>query len=128
MRKLTGTVKLMLLDEPTASLDLRHQIDVLAALRRCADRGVTVIAVLHDLNLAALYAERIVVLDRGRIAADGPPSDTITDTMLDRVFGVAASVGRAPPPGVPFVLPHAMAGVRPRPCPARRINRTIRLA
>jgi iron complex transport system ATP-binding protein len=105
---------LFLLDEPTASLDLRHQIDVLEALRRCAGRGVTVIAVLHDLNLATLYAERIVVLDRGRIAADGPPRDTITDPMLDRVFGVAAAVGRTPESGMPFVLPHTMSGVRQR--------------
>jgi iron complex transport system ATP-binding protein len=105
---------LFLLDEPTASLDLRHQIDVLEALGRCASRGVTVIVVLHDLNLATLYAERIVILDRGRIAADGPPHDTITDPMLDRVFGVAAAVGRTPESGIPFVLPHTMSGVRHR--------------
>jgi iron complex transport system ATP-binding protein len=96
----------LLLDEPTASLDLRHQIDVLKAVRRCAARGVTVIAVLHDLNLAGLYAERIVALDRGRVAADGAPPATITDDLLDRVFGVTLRVGRAPPAGTPFVLPH----------------------
>ena len=104
---------LLLLDEPTASLDLRHQIDVLEALGRCAARGITVIAVLHDLNLATLFAERIVVLDRGRIAADGPPHATITDAVLERVFGITASVGRTPQPGIPFVLPHMMAGVHP---------------
>ena len=72
----------LLLDEPTASLDLRHQLDLIAAAKRCAARGVTVIAILHDLNLAALFANRIVVLDGGRIAADGPPGETITDAML----------------------------------------------
>jgi iron complex transport system ATP-binding protein len=99
----------LLLDEPTASLDLRHQLDLLAAARRCAARGVTVIAILHDLNLATLFAERIVVLDGGRVAADGAPAATITDAMLDQVFKVSAAVGRVPPAGTPFVLPHAIA-------------------
>ena len=98
----------LMLDEPTASLDLRHQLDLLTATRRCAARGVTVLAILHDLNLAALFADRIVVLCDGRVAGDGPPRETITDEMLSRVFKVGAAVGRAPPAGVPFVLPHAM--------------------
>jgi len=96
---------ILLLDEPTASLDLRHQLDVVAAAKSCAGRGVTVVAVLHDLNLAALLAGRIVVLDRGRIDADGSPADTITDATLARVFGITDAVGRVPP--APFVLPHA---------------------
>jgi iron complex transport system ATP-binding protein len=99
---------LVLLDEPTASLDLRHQLDVLDAMKRCAERGIAVIAVLHDLNLAALFADRIVVLHQGRVAADGPPDETINDRVLEQVFGVRAAVGRAPAPGVPFVLPHAI--------------------
>jgi iron complex transport system ATP-binding protein len=98
----------LMLDEPTASLDLRHQLDLLAATRRCAARGVTVIAILHDLNLAALFADRVVVLSHGRVAGDGAPREVITDAMLSRVFKVGAAVGRAPPPGIPFVLPHAM--------------------
>ena len=68
------------------------------------------IAILHDLNLAALFAERVIVLDRGGIVADGPPAETITDGMLSSVFGVAVQVGQAPPPGTPFVLPY---GARP---------------
>jgi iron complex transport system ATP-binding protein len=98
----------LLLDEPTASLDMRHQLDLLAATRRCAARGVTVIAILHDLNLAALFADRIVVLSGGRVAGDGSPSDIITDDTLERVFHVGAAVGRIPAGGLPFVLPHAM--------------------
>ena len=97
----------LLLDEPTASLDLRHQLDVIETAKSCAARGVTVIAILHDLNLAALLARRIVVLSSGRIAGDGTPGETITDAMLDRVFGVAEAVGRVPPATTPFVLPHA---------------------
>ena len=97
-----------MLDEPTASLDLRHQLDLLSAVTRCAARGVTVIAILHDLNLATLFANRIVVLDRGRVAGDGAPGETVTDDMLAKVFRVGAAVGRVPPAGVPFVLPHGM--------------------
>jgi iron complex transport system ATP-binding protein len=100
---------LLLLDEPTASLDLRHQLDLLEATRRRRARGVTVVAVLHDLNLATLFADRIVVLDRGRIVADGTPVDIITDAMLEQVFGVTGAIGRIPSLGLPFVLPHAMA-------------------
>jgi heme transport system ATP-binding protein len=103
---------LLLLDEPTASLDLRHQLDLLEATRRCQARGVTVVAVLHDLNLAALFAGRVVVLDRGRIVADGPPRDILTDAMLGQVFGVANAIGRVPADGAPFVLPHTMARVQ----------------
>jgi heme transport system ATP-binding protein len=97
----------LLLDEPTASLDLRHQLDVIAATKTAAARGVTVVAVLHDLNLAALLARRIVVLDCGRIDGDGSPDETITDATLNRVFGVAEAVGVVPAGSAPFILPHA---------------------
>jgi iron complex transport system ATP-binding protein len=97
---------LLLLDEPTSNLDLRHQLDMVAATQRCLARGVTVIAILHDLNLAALLARRIVVLGGGRIAADGAPRETITEAVLCEVFGVASAVGRVPEASVPFVLPH----------------------
>jgi iron complex transport system ATP-binding protein len=101
----------LLLDEPTANLDLRHQLDIAAVARRCVTRGIAVVAILHDLNLATLFAERIVVLDRGRIAADGRPDQTITDALLETVFQVADAVGRTPPPAAPFVLPHAARSV-----------------
>ena len=61
------------LDEPTASLDLRHQFDLIETTRRCAARGTTVIAILHDLNLATLFADRVVVLHRGTVAGEGRP-------------------------------------------------------
>jgi iron complex transport system ATP-binding protein len=101
----------LLLDEPTASLDLRHQLDVIAAIKGRAARGVMVVAILHDLNLAALLARRIVVLDCGRLDSDGPPAVTITEAMLNRVFGVAEAVARVPS-GIPFILPHAARKVR----------------
>ena len=97
----------LLLDEPTASLDLRHQLDLLTAVKDCAARGIAVIAVLHDLNLASLCADRIVMLDRGRIAAAGTARDTINDETLANVFKVRNAVNRTPRDGNPFVLPHA---------------------
>jgi iron complex transport system ATP-binding protein len=102
---------LLLLDEPTASLDLKHQLDMLEAIGRCARRGVAVVAILHDLNLAAMSADRIVVLDQGRVAAAGTPAETVTDELLARVFKCAVTVSRAPPPGVPFVLPHTITTI-----------------
>ncbi len=100
---------ILLLDEPTSSLDLRRQLDILAVTKKRTAKGSTVVAILHDLNLAALFADRVVVLDGGRVVNDGSPRDTITDQTLDRVFGVAGAVGRIPSAGIPFVLPHAPA-------------------
>jgi iron complex transport system ATP-binding protein len=99
---------ILLLDEPTASLDLRHQIGMLEATKRRARDGALVIAILHDLNMAALFADHIVVLDRGRIDCAGPPTQTINGTTIRRVFGIETAVSQAPGDGVPFVLPQTM--------------------
>lgn len=110
-----GEDGIMLLDEPTASLDLRHQLGMLEAVRRRAERGTLVIAVFHDLNLAALFGGRVIVLDRGRIDCDGSPQQVITDAMLERIFAIETAVSRPPAAGGPFVLPQAMsAAKRPR--------------
>ena len=80
---------LLLLDEPTLHLDLSHQVALLAAIRRLRDqRGLTVLAVLHDLNLAAAFAPRVAVLDEGRIVADGSPAEVLSIELVRRVFGV----------------------------------------
>lgn len=92
--------------EPTASLDLRHQLDLVAAVRRRAEQGTTVITVVHDLNLAALMADRVIVLGDGRIAADGAPGASINDEVVQRVFGIASAVNMLPKASLPFVLPH----------------------
>lgn len=99
---------ILMLDEPTASLDLRHQLDLLRIARARAANGTAVIAILHDLNLATMFADRIVMLERGRIVADGIAAETITDDMLEQVFKVTNAVGRVPASGVPFVLPHSI--------------------
>ncbi|MBB5753095.1 heme ABC transporter ATP-binding protein [Prosthecomicrobium pneumaticum] len=103
-----GRPRWLLLDEPTSSLDLRHQLSTLDVARDFAAAGGGVIAVLHDLNLAALYADRLVVVHRGTIAADGPPAAVITDEMMARVFGVRIRVGAPPPAGTAFVLPQTI--------------------
>jgi iron complex transport system ATP-binding protein len=94
----------LLLDEPTSSLDLRHQIELAETAGRCARSGTTVVAILHDLNLAARFAGRMIVLHNGLIAADGKPEDTVKDELIKRVFGVGIAVQRADD-GAPFVLP-----------------------
>ena len=89
------TAPLLLLDEPTVHLDLRHQVAVMELLVRLNDRdGATVIAVLHDLALASHFFPRLVVLDRGRVVADGHPAEILTDTLVRDVFGVDAALIR----------------------------------
>lgn len=84
-----GAPRALLLDEPVASLDLSHQIALMESARAVADGGVAVLAILHDLNLAAAFADTIVVLHAGRIAAEGPPREVVTDAVLAHVFGLA---------------------------------------
>jgi iron complex transport system ATP-binding protein len=87
--------ELLLLDEPTLHLDLAHQVALLAAIRRLRDqRGLTVLAVLHDLNLAAAFAPRVAVLDEGRVVADGPPDEVLSPDLVRRIFGVAVDEAR----------------------------------
>jgi iron complex transport system ATP-binding protein len=99
---------LLLLDEPTASLDLRHQLAVLGVARACARRGHAVLAVLHDLNLAALFGDRVIVVDRGQIVADGVPRDVISKGLLADVFGLRGEASVVLRAGVPFVLPQTL--------------------
>ena len=87
---------LLLLDEPTAHLDVRHQLDLLGRVRALADAGRTVIAALHDLELAAQFADRVWVLAAGTLVADGPPADVLTPDLLRRAFGVEAEVEPGP--------------------------------
>jgi iron complex transport system ATP-binding protein len=82
------TRQALFLDEPVANLDLRHQFAVLEAARQAAAQGAGVFAVLHDLNLAASYADELIVLDRGRVVAAGAPSAVLSERLLAQVFGV----------------------------------------
>jgi iron complex transport system ATP-binding protein len=81
--------RLLLLDEPTVHLDLRHQVAVMELLRDLSTRdGVTVLAVLHDVGLAAHFFPRLLLLDHGRLVADGPPRDVLTAERIGEVYGV----------------------------------------
>jgi iron complex transport system ATP-binding protein len=83
----------LLLDEPTTHLDVRHVLDLLGVVRTLAARdGRAVLAILHDLNLAASACDRLVVLHRGRVAAEGPPGAVVTPALLREVYGVEAEV------------------------------------
>ena len=86
---------ILLLDEPTVHLDLRHQVEAMELLRDLNERdGTALIAVLHDLGLAAHFFPRLVILDHGRIVADGPPAEVLTDERIRETFGVAPGLVR----------------------------------
>jgi iron complex transport system ATP-binding protein len=93
----------LLLDEPTNNLDLAHQHALLAQARRFARRGHGVLAILHDPNLAASYADRIAVLQAGRIAAVGAPAEVMTPALLQHTFGLAVEVLERP--AGPLIVP-----------------------
>lgn len=105
-RVLAQRAPLLLLDEPTAALDLRHQELALRVCRERAAAGDAVVVVLHDLGLAAAYADRIAVLRHGRVAADGPPARVLEPGLLSAVYRQPVEVLRHPRTGGPLVLPH----------------------
>lgn len=95
--------RVLLLDEPTTFLDLRHQVGIYGLLRELADTGRCVIAVTHDLNLAAAYADRIVLLKSGSVVADGAPRDVLHPARLRDVFAVETQMMTGPG-GRPWIL------------------------
>ena len=106
----------LLLDEPTTFLDVAHQVEVLDLLTDLnRDRGTTIVMVLHDLNLAARYADRLVALTEGRLYAQGTPGEVVTEEMVRDVFGMAARVVHDPVSGSPLVLPVGRHHVRTQP-------------
>ncbi len=104
---LAQQTSLLLLDEPTTYLDLSHQIEVLDLCRSLLSGGTTVVAVLHDLNLAFRYADHLVVLSRGRIVAEGPPQDVVTAALIEEVFDVPCRLLPDPETGAPMIIPRA---------------------
>lgn len=105
-RVLAQRTPAVLLDEPTASLDLRHQEDVLTIARRLADSGTAVGVVLHDLSLAAAYADRVAVMEKGRVAAVGTPDEVMEPELLERVYGIGVRIVRDTVTDAPIVIPH----------------------
>ncbi|WP_137994671.1 ABC transporter ATP-binding protein [Streptomyces vilmorinianum] len=100
-RALVQDPALLVLDEPTNHLDIRYQLEILGLVR---DLGTTNLLALHDLNLAALYCDRLYVLAGGRVVAEGPPAEVLTPGLLATVYGVEAEVIPHPRTGAPTVL------------------------
>ncbi|MET3807626.1 iron complex transport system ATP-binding protein [Nakamurella sp. UYEF19] len=108
---------ILLLDEPTTFLDLAHQIEVLDLLCELnRNRGTTVVLVLHELNQAARFADHLIAMKDGRIVAQGPASEVITQEVVEDVFGLRAHVGLDPVSGTPMVVPVSrhLSTARPR--------------
>ena len=102
-RALAQQPRLLLLDEPTNHLDIGAQLDVLGLLQRLSADGVTVLAALHDLGLAATYADHVIVLRAGRVVAAGPTASTLTPDLIRDVYGVEASMLTNPTTGRPVI-------------------------
>lgn len=101
-RALAVEAPLLLVDEPVSALDPYHQIRIMEVLRAYADEGRTVVAVLHDLSLAARYCDRLILLDNGKVKADGAPSEVLTPQNLRDTYRIEALIGDE---GERFVLP-----------------------
>ena len=105
-RALAQSTPILLLDEPTNHLDLRHQTGFLSLVRKLAvEKGLAVLVALHDLNLAALFADRVALLSRGRLEALGTPEQVFSPEILTPVYGVGLRVMAHPEYGTPLVLP-----------------------
>jgi iron complex transport system ATP-binding protein len=96
----------LMLDEPVASLDLGHQLQVMRLARSYADAGGGVIAIMHDLNLSAMFADRIAFLVAGRLASVGSPDEVMQQDLLEAAYGCRIALNRAPIAG-PWLLPQA---------------------
>ncbi|MCB8983394.1 MAG: heme ABC transporter ATP-binding protein [Ardenticatenaceae bacterium] len=109
-RALVQAAPVLLLDEPTTHLDLQHQSSLLNLLRSlAAEQNLAVLIVLHDLNLASLYADRVALLVNGRIQAIGVPREVLTSANLTAVFHIPIEVIAHPAYGTPLVLPDGVA-------------------
>jgi iron complex transport system ATP-binding protein len=107
---------LLLLDEPTTFLDASHQVEVLDLLTDLnRTRGTTIVMVLHDLNLAARYADHLIALADGRLHASGPPAEVLTEDSVRTVFGLDSRIIEDPVSGRPLMLPIGRHHIRPRP-------------
>ena len=98
-RALAQQPRVLLLDEPTSNLDVYHQLKVLGLVRRLVDEGLTAIAAIHDLQMAARYCDRLVLLSEGRVLAEGTPEEVLTRETIESAFGVRCAVHPDPVTG-----------------------------
>ncbi|MBI2868610.1 MAG: ABC transporter ATP-binding protein [Chloroflexi bacterium] len=107
-RVIAQRTEVILLDEPTANLDIGRQVEMLSLIRGlCRESRLTVLAAIHDLNLAAQYCDRLVMIDRGRVYAEGTPAEVITAANVKEVYGADSCVYTHPVNGLPVVLHNA---------------------
>ena len=104
-RVLAQRTPVVLLDEPTAALDLKHQESVMTTVRDIANQGRAVVVVVHDLSVAAGYADRVAMLDSGRLEAIGAPREVIVSERVSRIYGLEVDIDVAGNPPRPIVLP-----------------------
>ncbi len=104
-RALAQEAPLLLLDEPTSNLDAHAQVEILELVTELAAGGSGVLLVVHDLTLAAAYCDRVVLLDRGEVVAEGPPSEVVTSDRVQQVYGSGVTVLPHPASGAPVVIP-----------------------
>jgi iron complex transport system ATP-binding protein len=104
-RALAQEPRALVLDEPTASLDVRHQMAILELLRRSADAGMAVLLVTHSLDLAAQFSDRMLLLSQGSVAATGTPGEVLRESVLSEVYRWPISVTADPDSGAPRVMP-----------------------
>lgn len=97
--------QVLFLDEPISSLDLYHQLEILDASRELAKQGVAILAILHDLNLAALYADHLILMSEGCIVTQGSPAQVLTKSQMREVFRLDMEIGISESSNLPFVLP-----------------------
>jgi iron complex transport system ATP-binding protein len=95
----------LLLDEPISNLDIRHQIEMLQLAKDYCLQGGGCLAVLHDLNIASMFADRLLVLQNGKIVGDGSPNETLTNDLISQIFGIQLQVNRPPSCPIPYILP-----------------------
>jgi iron complex transport system ATP-binding protein len=115
-RVLTQEPKAILLDEPTANLDIRHQVEILDLIKSlCLKNNLTVLAALHDLNLAAQYCDRLILINNGQVHAQGTPEEVINSQNIEEVYGTEGCVYTHPVNGLPTVLPKASNSNRTKP-------------
>jgi iron complex transport system ATP-binding protein len=109
-RALCQEPRALVLDEPTASLDIRHQMAILELLRASADDGITVVLVTHSLDRAAQFADRLLLMSRGRVAAEGPPREVLSGETLSTVYGWSVAIDADPRSGALRVSPVRSVG------------------
>ena len=110
-RVLAQQTEAILLDEPTANLDIGRQVEILDLIKGlCRKDKLTVVIALHDLNLAAQYCDRLVLIDKGEIHCQGKPAEVITEGNIKQIYGSGSYVDTHPLSGLPVVLPNAGGG------------------